>query len=823
MNKILSFSLVSIAFLVSLTTNADKVSLQKVEYRGPAIVSTPWMMDSVDVNNKKFQPKSLLSTKGNMKLLPKSEKNGDDIIIGGDEMQIHYLSFPINNTGYATVNVKVKGSDNYRLYLDGEKSDGKLKLKPGTRELTVKLLTLPGEKDTINISVTSPRSELISVENNQKGRRFTLEDVLFAEKFDEVSVSPSGKYAIVASTQTSSDKKTSTEKKLISLPDGKIQSELTGSVYWVPGKDLLWKVKKELDSSRSIVFIDPVTFEETVFAENIPEGRVLITPDLKHLIISSIAIGPKEDKDVYQVLNPEDRQPGWRNRVGYNVYDLETGISQPLAFGNKNISINDISNDGKKILFLTSHNRFGKRPTALYSLYQYDFDTNKIDTLVLDDGFIRNGKFSPDGSKILISGSPEALNGVGLNLPEGKIPNMTEGELFIMDLSTRDVKPITKDFNPSVKSATWNQGNKNIYFIAEDKNKVSLFAYDPYKDKINNMTVPEDIVERYSIASNGKNGLFVGESASNPFNLYAIDLKNPVNPTYKLLQPTGEKMLGEVELGDVLDWDFVNSNGDTITGTVYLPPNFDQSKKYPLIVNYYGGCSPTSKNFASRYPKHLYAANDYIVYVINPSGATGFGQEFASRHVNTAGEGVARDIIEGTEKLVAEMPFINKEKIGCIGASYGGFMTQYLQTVTDLFAAAVSHAGISDHTSYWGNGYWGYSYSEVAMADSYPWSDRELYVNQSPLYNADKINTPILFVHGDEDTNVPPAESIQLFTALKLLGKDTALVEVAGQNHHILDIDKRQKWQDTILAWFAKYLQDDPTWWDALYPPKSLE
>ena len=149
-------------------------------------------------------------------------------------------------------------------------------------------------------------------------------------------------------------------------------------------------------------------------------------------------------------------------------------------------------------------------------------------------------------------------------------------------------------------------------------------------------------------------------------------------------------------------------------------------------------------------------------------------------------------------------------------------MTQYLQTVTDIFAAAVSHAGISDHTSYWGEGYWGYSYSEVSMADKYPWADRELYVAQSPLYNAHKINTPLLFLHGDADTNVPVGESIQMFTALKVLGKETAMVAVKDQDHHILDFAKREKWLNTMLAWFTKYLQDDPTWWNEMYPAKQL-
>lgn len=217
--------------------------------------------------------------------------------------------------------------------------------------------------------------------------------------------------------------------------------------------------------------------------------------------------------------------------------------------------------------------------------------------------------------------------------------------------------------------------------------------------------------------------------------------------------------------------------------------------------------------------QHAYAALGYVVYVINPSGATGFGQEFSSRHVNTAGKGVAEDIIEGVKRFCAEHPYVDTKKIGCIGASYGGFMTQYLQTQTDLFAAAISHAGISDHTSYWGEGYWGYSYSEVSMAESYPWTRRDLYVDQSPLFNADKIHTPLLFLHGAADTNVPVGESIQMFNALKLLGRPTAFVVVEGENHWIMDYQKRQKWQNTIFAWFQKWLKGDSSWWNYMYKP----
>ena len=108
------------------------------------------------------------------------------------------------------------------------------------------------------------------------------------------------------------------------------------------------------------------------------------------------------------------------------------------------------------------------------------------------------------------------------------------------------------------------------------------------------------------------------------------------------------------------------------------------------------------------------------------------------------------------------------------------------------------------------------------MANSYPWSETELYVKNSPIYNVDKIHTPILFLHGTKDVNVPINNSIQMFTALKLLGRETALVCVDGEDHGVVDYDKRMAWLRTQLAWFQKYLKDDSSWWDAMYPKKAL-
>ncbi|MDL2243979.1 prolyl oligopeptidase family serine peptidase [Parabacteroides sp. OttesenSCG-928-J18] len=212
----------------------------------------------------------------------------------------------------------------------------------------------------------------------------------------------------------------------------------------------------------------------------------------------------------------------------------------------------------------------------------------------------------------------------------------------------------------------------------------------------------------------------------------------------------------------------------------------------------------------------------FVVYVVQPRGSTGYGQELSARHVNDWGKKNADEIIEGVLKFCEEHPFVDKTKLGCVGASYGGFMTMYLQTVTDIFAAAVSHAGISNISAYWGEGLSGHSYSAIASAGNYPWNAEELYAGQSPLYRADKINTPLLLLHGTADTNVPTGQSYEMFMALKMLGKETALVVVDGENHGITNHANRIRWSQTMYAWFNKWLKDRPEWWEALYPEKDL-
>jgi dipeptidyl aminopeptidase/acylaminoacyl peptidase len=587
-------------------------------------------------------------------------------------------------------------------------------------------------------------------------------------------------------------------------------------------KTSAWLEEEKEGDKRVLYKVDPRTGVRTLFAYDIPEGSYVVSPTEDYLIISAEEKGPKEDKDVFEVVEMDDRQSGWRDRGYLAKYDIATGVTQRITFGSKGEYLEDISLDGTKLLLATSRSRLTKRPTTVQDVLIMDILTLKVDTLFVGAEFLGGGTFSPDGKQILFTGTPEAFGRIGCQLPADVTPSMTENELFLYDIMSKKVTPLTKDFDPSLdKGPDWCAADGMVYFTAEDRDYVNLFMLNPKTGKITKLAANGDDIYRFDKASNAPYISYLSYATMAPASAYVMDLKNLKKPQ-NIRFFDGVSALGDAEIGTCQDWNFKNSKGDTVYGRFYLPKDFDATKQYPMIVYYYGGCSPVSRYFESPYAPQYWNSLGYVAYIVEPSGATGFGQEWASRHVNTAGKGPAEDIIEGVKQICAEHPFINPKKIGCMGASYGGFMTQYLQTQTDIFAAAVSHAGIANHTSYWGEGYWGYNYSEVSMANSYPWSHRDLYVNQSPLFNADKIHTPLLLLHGNADTNVPLIESLQMFTALKLLGREVALVEVEGENHHILEYGKKEKWLATQMAWFAKWLKDDPTWWEALYPPKHL-
>lgn len=831
MKRILSFSA---ALLLSVSMLAADVKIATFRYAGPYEIHMPVMLDSVNLNAESYKPASLLDTPLKLDLARHATQTTDSVLPECRYRQaLNLLQADIQTLGYAKATIAVKHLKDYQLFVDGKKTDGRnLDLLAGNHEVVVKYLAKADRRDTAVVVITQDAKDAATPIVHTSGKRlYTLSDVTDGTRVTGVALSPDGRYLISRYSETLPGGASSGRSVLTEVKTGKKLLETDKNITWMPRSSRYYYTVRG-EGGRRLIAIDPATHELQTLATALPDDPFRILPDEHRLLLTHRTEAPKHADGVYEISEPDDRQPGWRSRSTLTLYDMQTGLSQPLTYGYHSVGVEDVSADGRYLLLMGSRSRLTQRPTTLFTLIRLDLNTLHADTLVCDDGFLNGAMFSPDGRQLLVNGSPEAFGGIGKNVPEGRIPSMTDIQLFLFDIATKQATALTRTFNPSVQRARWSECDGQVYFTAEDRDCINLFRLNPKTGQIERIALPEEMISNISLARTAPLMAFTGQGASNSNRSYLVDLKdlkkhkaNAKSPTSVLLTtPTllddpNKELLKDIELGECQPWDFVSSRGDTICGRFYLPPHFDASKQYPMIVNYYGGCSPTSRNFESRYPQHAYAALGYVVYVINPSGATGFGQEFSSRHVNTAGKGVAEDIIEGVKRFCAEHPYVDKKKIGCIGASYGGFMTQYLQTQTDLFAAAISHAGISDHTSYWGEGYWGYSYSEVSMAESYPWTRRDLYVDQSPLFNADKIHTPLLFLHGAADTNVPVGESIQMFNALKLLGRPTAFVVVEGENHWIMDYQKRQKWQNTIFAWFQKWLKGDSSWWNYMYKP----
>lgn len=846
----LNIKLISIflgfSFFVTSAVAQQNVTPQSVFTTNPIPVNKPIIMDSVGLNDKKFSNLNLLESyiafpehnKFTQSITPDNGFFRLNKPIKGFSIQL--LSFFISADQFNNAKLKVTSPNLLEVYVDGQKKATKPEtqdslstakgvdadLSGNLRNTRVIIKILSSADDKIAPAV---KIELMSDKGTNKvnysfhttdERRITIVDILDGKRVNSSFISPGGKFVLLSFSETlpGGERKNFTE--VYDIKSRRIifsESTNRDQLSWMPNSDLLYYVA-DTEDGRTLFTLDPLKMETKILATKLPKENFYFSPDEKSMFYTSKeSLNVKNPNGLKRLLSPEDRQPNYRDRWFIYQYFFDSGLAQQLTFGQNSTIINDVSNDSELLLFTTSNEDYSERPFRKTSLYMLHLPTMKLDTLFKDETYAYSGQFSPDGKKVLISGAPEAFNGIGLNIKEGQIANSYDIQSYIMDINTKKINPVANDFDPSIDSQSWSEFDSNIYYQVQERDRENVYRYSTNSMKFTKLPLKEDVIRNFSVSKNSSWATYTGVSVSNSNRSYLLDLKNM--ESILIADPYADR-LNTFTLGEVRDWSFVSQFGDTIDGRYYLPPNFDSTKKYPLIVYYYGGTSPTQRIFESTYPLHVYAALDFVVYTLQPSGTTGYGQEFSARHVNAWGKQTAEEIIDGTRKFITEHSFVDSTKIGNIGASYGGFMTQYLITQTDLFAAAISHAGISNIASYWGEGYWGYSYSAGASAGSYPWNNPDLYFKQSPLFQADKINTPLLLLHGTADTNVPIGESIQMYTALKLLGKPVEFIQVEGENHAIYDYKKRIEWNNAIYAWFTKWLKNESGWWNSMYPDK---
>ncbi|MDC1105910.1 prolyl oligopeptidase family serine peptidase [Prolixibacteraceae bacterium] len=695
-----------------------------------------------------------------------------------------------------------------------------MKLTLGTHHITIVMAQLQ-EKSQFKTTIKVEGHQMnYTPTSDQQKRVLTLHDLLDGTKISSAKLSPSGKFYTIVFNDLVKGKnhyryQVRDFKTNRIIKDWRYESLI--NLQWEKFNDILVYGKKG-DVNYDILSYNPITAQTKVLYTDIKKLNYFYLSPKTDKILYISTIYKEKKKDLQRIFTPDDRIAGYRNRYGLRMINLNTYQDIQLTAGYLTTSLQDISPDGNRIIFSTKQQDCDDFPFYRMKMYEMDLNTFKVDTLFnkQDDDF--GVSYSPDGRKLVYQANPTSFEGVGKNIQTSHKANLFDSQLFIYDRDTKSISAITKDFNPSVTTYEW-AGDNTLYLLCSNKDKRSIYTYQIDKKQFTLLDTPVDVISNFTTDNKHRNILYYGSSISKDTEVYAYDTKKKSN---RLIAQSENVKNREIILGDTEEYNFKNHNGDTIFGRVYYPPFFNKNKKYPVIVYYYGGTSPTVRSFGGRYPKNLWAARGYIVYVVQPSGATGFGQNFSSYHVNGWGKDAIEDVIQGTKSFLDSHPSADAKNVGCIGASYGGFTTMMLQTRTDLFKTAISHAGISDITSYWGEGYWGYSYNTIAATGSYPWNNQELLVKQSPLFRADKFKNSILLLHGTADTNVPVGESKQFYLALKLLKKDAEMVLIDGENHWIIDYTKRKQWNQTIVSWFDFKLKDQPEQWESLYPKKQL-
>lgn len=834
---------------VALTAwGVDGLPFMSYKAAKPSRVAFPQKPDSVETGNIEFDRSKLLSARRAADYFHRYE-TADWTTMQADTAGMVRFKAPAGNEGVLqvlTTRIRperfVKGrlvadaTSMLEVFVNGESKIRKntadsiatpaetaLELQPEvTADIEVHLLASGSDKGAPEFSLRFiPDSGFKDVAvdmGHATTRRFSIQTTTLGQRLNSTSISPDGKYMLLYYSETYGEGDSRSWTVLQETATMRyISTSIPSNAIWMPtGSTLCFSERSA--SANNIYTMSLPSLKRDLLAANAPvtSSEIYWSPDAKWFAYYCNEEGKKETGVMKRISEPDDRMPGNRDRAYLMKYDVASGLAQPLTFGGPSTYISSIAPDSKSLLYISNRQTPGEYPFYNMSLIRLDVNTLATDTICSGGSSMTGAIFSPDGKRVLVTAGPNAFDGIGLNAGNHELGNDFDIQLYMLDIASRKVTPLTRDFDPSVQGTpVWNRADGMIYFTAEEGFAANLFRLNPSDGKISRINTKVDYTRNFSIGRGESRWLaYTGQSYDYIGRGYLLDLRN--NRSVLIDDPMGAEISG-LDLGKTESWKFTAADGTVVDGTVTLPPNFDPSKKYPLIVYYYGGTSPSNYGMGHPYTPQLFASRDYVVYVLNPSGTTGYGQEYSARHVNAWGDWTADEIIQGVKEFCKAHPFVDDKKIGCLGASYGGFMTQLLQTRTDLFAAAVSHAGISNVTSYWGEGYWGYSYNSVAAAKSYPWNNPELFTKHGSLFNADKIHTPLLLLHGTRDTNVPIGESIQLFNALKILGRTCEFITVEDQDHIITDYNKRQLWHATIMAWFAKYLQDDSRWWDSMY------
>ncbi|MBV9075529.1 MAG: S9 family peptidase [Acidobacteria bacterium] len=380
--------------------------------------------------------------------------------------------------------------------------------------------------------------------------------------------------------------------------------------------------------------------------------------------------------------------------------------------------------------------------------------------------------------------------------------------LFLFDRKSGETSDLTQNFDRWVDAFAWAPDSTAIYFAAEDHGAAPL-----WRVRVSG-GAPEQVLGGFNdeptFAPDGKTIFFSRMSIQAPTEIYRASLERAGSDRGEQLSHLNDAVLSQIDMAPLESFEFTGANKAKVQGFLLKPPSFNSNQKFPVKFLIHGGPQGAwGDSWTYRWNAELFASNGYVVVMINPRGSTGYGQKFIDEINGDWGGKPYVDLMRGLDYVEKTYPFIDKERECALGASYGGYMIDWLLGHTNRFKCLVSHDGMFNAVSSFGT-------TEELWFNLWefkgtPWTNPKTYKEWSPNQFAPKFQTPTLVVHSQLDYRLDVSEGFQLFTTLQLLKVPSRMLYFPDEGHWILKPQNSRLWYKTVNEWVDQWLKAETT------------
>jgi dipeptidyl aminopeptidase/acylaminoacyl peptidase len=649
----------------------------------------------------------------------------------------------------------------------------------------------------------------------------TVDDMLAMERVSDPAVSPDGKWVVFSVRETDLVANRGRYDVWLVGVDGSGLTRLTsntetdtnavwsGDGRWVyftstrSGSSQVWRIKPGGGEAEQVTKLDT----DINGFELMPDGKRLLLaidvwPDAKTLAASlkkdAAKAKVKSKARVYDQLlfrHWDQWEDGkfshlfvWASDA--NVRDLTPGLATDTPihpFGG--MELVDISPDGKWVAYVA---RVGGRAIA--------WTTNSDVYLVATDGTPRpvnitadnkaydfNPTFSPDGKSIAML----SMKRPGFEADRQRIR--------IYDVASKKTRVVTESWDRSAGGVTWSADGKTIYTTADNIGKTSLFAIDVATGSA------KALVDNGTNSSPGIAGdriVFAHDTLSLPTELFTVKADGTGQ---KQITFFNKDRLAKISFGAYEQFSFKGAKGDTVYGYVMKPADF-KGGKAPVAFLIHGGPQGSfGDHWHYRWNAQSYAGHGYAAVFIDFHGSTGYGQAFTDSISGDWGGAPYEDLMLGLDAAIAKYSWLDGSRVAALGASYGGYMINYINGKTDRFKALVCHDGLFDLRFAY------YDTEEVWFPEwehhGTPYDKPAEYAKWSPVELVKNWKTPELVIHGGLDYRIPESHGMAAFTALQRKNIPSRFIELPDENHWVLKPQNSKLWHDEVMAWLDRFLK----------------